>query len=296
MRYSRMSEESTKKRSGGGKGGIAIVIVLALAAAVYFIGAAKVGAFISDKVITPVMLWVTGGERAETDEPENISAAEDSGASEDAGEAAATVSFDDKTAYMLQIGVFNDTANAEKLAGEMKKKGCAGYIYEDDGNRVFISAYPKKEDAEDVKNRIADEYDMDTTLYEFSAEGVSIAVSTEPETVSRIEETVTAINGHADAVLKISQGFDKGDMTAAEAVEAIETLNESAGTNKELFDSYAQRTDNALITALFEYYEGACTALTAPREDMSGAELSSQLKTAYIEMLVLYQKLTDSAV
>ena len=44
MRYSRMEDRQPPKRSGsGGKGMIAIVVIVVLAAAVYLIGASKVG-------------------------------------------------------------------------------------------------------------------------------------------------------------------------------------------------------------------------------------------------------------
>ncbi|MEI3416431.1 MAG: hypothetical protein V8Q43_02555 [Christensenellaceae bacterium] len=61
MRYSRMEQqrpEEMRTREGGRSGVAFLLAVLAIAAAIYFLGAAKIGKFLGDKVFAPVFSFV----------------------------------------------------------------------------------------------------------------------------------------------------------------------------------------------------------------------------------------------
>ena len=60
MRYSRMENSRHKQPGGPRKAWFFVAFVLVIGVGVYIIGAAKVGNFISEKIVTPVVAWVTG--------------------------------------------------------------------------------------------------------------------------------------------------------------------------------------------------------------------------------------------
>ncbi len=304
MRYSRMDQDNAyKKTSGtGNKGAIAIVIIIAVVAVVYLIGAAKVGGFISDKVITPVIAYFTGEDTVnnkQNDAQESSLSSADNAAYEQSTAPALPmkreVSFEENPSYFLQIGVFEDRNNAATLADEMKIKGCAGYIYNDSEKyRVFISGYSNKNDAENVQQRILTDYEMDTKIYELSNTSTKVSVETEENVLAAIEEASQDMLLYLKNAISISQKFDKQELEKEDVLKEIENLYNLASAKKNTFYEYSQRTDNSLIAAVYKYYDSICTIFAFSDSDKSDTELSADVKSAYIASCIAYSDFLGS--
>lgn len=85
--------------------------------------------------------------------------------------------------YALQAGVFSDTENAQKYADELINKGGAGYVVEfDEGFRVLIAGYLNEDDAKNVKERLLEEQNMDTSIIEISGSAITSKVEADSTT------------------------------------------------------------------------------------------------------------------
>ena len=175
MRYSRMQYENTRAQQRSFKGIWLFVVIIAAAVGIYLIGAAKVGDFLSQKIVTPVVSWLTGEKpQQEPSGSANTAVVPSSAAGE-------TVSKDLKmeggTIYALQVGLYTEEKNAQDASAQLVSKGGAGYILQtQEGMRVLIAGYATREDAENVQQRLASEQQMETSIYEMGTQELIVSV------------------------------------------------------------------------------------------------------------------------
>lgn len=66
--------------------------------------------------------------------------------------------------YFVQIDSFSNYSSAENLRNQLQKQNTLSYIHFDEEYRVLISFYPTKKQAENVANRLAENY-KNTSIY-----------------------------------------------------------------------------------------------------------------------------------
>ena len=284
MRYSRMEDRQPPKRSGsGGKGIIAIVVIVVLAAAVYLIGASKVGEFLSENVVDPIV-----GVFSPNDEG---TPANDDKDKPSATKSINTIDFSipEFSLYALQAGVFSDTENAQKYADELINKGGAGYVVEfDEGFRVLIAGYLNEDDAKNVKERLLEEQNMDTSIIEISGSAITSKVEADSTTADLLANA--AINDDIKKMTEISLSKDKGEITEDQAIEQLTQLKEKSASMVEKMQSAGE---DELAKALKEYYGAVDNAIEGALNSSEEVAFSSAIKSAYLASAVARQKLSE---
>ena len=284
MRYSRMEGKQPPKSSGG-KGIIAIVIVAILAAAVYLIGASKVGEFLSDNVVEPIVGVFADGDNGDAD------AAGDENDEPSQTKNANTVDFTlpEFSIYALQAGVFSDMQNAQKYADELINKGGAGYIVEfADGYRVLISGYLSEDDAKNVKSRLLEEQNMDTSVIEIKGEEIKAEIEADLQTAELISSA--SINEDIQRLTEISISRDKAEITEEQAVEELTAMKETATA---MIEKLSDVDDDDLANALKNYYVALEEALERAISDLDEVAFSSGVKYAYLAAAVAREQLSS---
>lgn len=304
MRYSRIKEHEYQGRSGG-KGAI-VIVILVLAAAFYLIGASKVGEFLSDNVVTPVVAWVTG----ETPKPKEsdgkhsaVSAAPEPSGSQASPSASATadapvsktISIDANTVYALQVGVFDQEQNAEDMAQSLRSKGGAGYIVkEGESYRVLISAYKTEAEAQNVKTRLVDEQKLDSKLYNIATEKVNIELSAPEEFLSQLEEAIQKSSETHDALLDLSLAYDKGEKTIDQVKDELKSLQENGKKIADAMGQIDQTGTVAAVSSIKTFYSRAESALGKLLDAETQVTMSSGIKSAYLDVAMARKALISS--
>ena len=300
MRYSRMKEQEDHSR-GSGKGAI-VVVVLILAAALYTIGASEIGDFLSKNVVTPVVAWVTGKEPEETaGSDEEPSAAPSPGASAEASASAGTESVSDQfsieanTVYALQVGVFDEEANAEEMAQTLKDKGGAGYIIQDgDSYRVIISAYRTEAEAENVKTRLAEEQKLDSKLYNITTEQINVELSAPEEYLAQLEDAIEESADIHEALLELSLSYDKGDLNLEQVKSELETLKDTADEKVSQMEAIDKSGTVEAVAEIKGFYSGVSNTLGQLMEAETQVNMSSGIKAAYMDVVVTRKEMISS--
>lgn len=276
MRYSRMEERQPQKSGGGRKGWAVVVIIAAIAIGVYLIGAAKVGDFLAKNVVDPVAQAFSQNDDApQASEQPTQSAAQTKNA---ASAQQVDIEIGEFTLYAIQAGVFSDEANARQYADELTKKGGAGFVTQvDDGYRVYISGYMSKEDATGVKNRLIDEQDMDTSVYEMKGDKISVCAQADENTAKLLDEA--DINGGIEELTSLSLSRDKGEITAEQAREKLTQISQDLQT---ALSQLNDAGNGSLTQALIAYFEAAHEGVERAVDSKDDVELSSAMKYAYL--------------
>lgn len=286
MRYSRMQYENTRAQQRSFKGIWLFVVIIAAVVGIYLIGAAKVGDFLSQKIVTPVVSWLTGEKpQQEPSDSANTAVVPSNSPSSAAEE---TVSKDLKmeggTIYALQVGLYAEEKNAQDASAQLVSKGGAGYILQtQEGMRVLIAGYATREDAENVQQRLASEQQMETSIYEMSTQALIVSVSVDADTIAKVEFAIANTNKYYNDLLGAAISFDKQELSKDALQQNIASLKaETASIRSDLQN--LQATENNVIQSLATYYQKVENALAKAEGDLSDAALSSQIKSVYLEI------------
>lgn len=281
MRYSRMQNQVKNSGKSEGKSGIFFFLaVLAIAAVIYFVGAAKVGKFLTDKVFAPVFSFFSGEEKEEEQNSE-ISSTVQSVLVQ--GETF-NLNLQAMNIYALQAGAYSDENNATVYADSLKAKGGAGYIYFDgEIYRVFIAAYATKEDAENVMQRLESEQGIQTKLYEMTYNEKNVSVTADEQTKQELEEIMEDVVGYTEQLINLALEYDKGNIDVTVASEQLQNLMKQADEKETKITELQQAgITNGYITALQVYFQQVEQTLQNMKDAPSQTEMSAFIKYAYM--------------
>ena len=287
MRYSRMEQqrpEEMRTREGGRSGMAFLLAVLAIAAAIYFLGAAKIGKFLGDKVFAPVFSFVAnlrGGDA--NGDAEGSAGAEPSQSMTGAGEEF-TLTLPGMHVYALQAGAYAEEQNAAEYAASLQSKGGAGYIYkEGDICRVFIAAYTSREDAENVQKRLESEQQISTKVYEIAAEEQALRVTADAQTRADLEALTGENFAYAADLIELAMRYDRGEVTAAAVEERMAELAAQAKKQQAEAKALAKaETQGNYPAAAQAYFAEILQILETDKADAADAEVSARIKHAYM--------------
>ncbi len=275
MRYSRMQDIKPGKK--GNTGIFFFISVFAIAAVVYFIGAAKVGNFISEKIFTPVIAWITG-EEADPSEEVSPSATDQSLQTIEVEIAGSSI-------YALQVGAYSEIENAQAVAVSLQQKGGAGYIYADtEINRVFIAAYLSKSEAQNVQERLLSEQEMDTGIYEITTDAVRFSITADLQTIQSVRSIAESLNTYQEELISLALEYDKGNVGTAAAAAKAADLVEDIRAKKNTLDILLAGSSDKTLKSVSEFYETVEDALGDLTEDLSTVEMSARIKGTYMQV------------
>jgi len=279
MRYSRMREGVQEEKKSSRIGGV-VLVLMAVGVVVYLIGAAKVGTFLSDKVIRPLV-----GVFSEKDDPDP----EASEKPEETELISGEVTFPGIETYLLQIGVFTERENAERSAETIAGMGGAGYVLEDGSDlRVIISGYEAKEDAENVKERLLSEQNMESKLYEIRGEEAAYTLETEQSVLDVFGEISRECGAYHKTLMDLSISLDKGEITRQDALGKIEEIRGEIAEKREQLGSWAESAQDELIHRTKDYYTALEEEFSGFEGELTDIQLTARVKHAYSACAVLY--------
>lgn len=282
MRYSRMQGNSG--RESGGRGALFVIVMICVAAAVYFIGAAKVGDFLSDRIITPVIAFVTGqdtvGAKDSDTNDKDSSSEEDETATDE-------LELSGLNLYALQAGVFDNQENADELAQSLKDKGGAGYVRSGKEFRVYVSAYETEEEAKNVCDRLKSQQNLDCKIRQISSEKLKLKI-TAPSAAIESAKDAFALAGELESKLcELSLSLDKSEISADKAIESLKSLLDHIEKVKSNFESNTSGAESPVYSAISAYLSGAASTVDKLLENDTAPKLSPEIKYAYIDAAFL---------
>ena len=293
MRYSRAQYENPKTSQQKGSRGFLLFAILAVViVGVYLIGVAKVGDFLSQKIVTPVVSWLTGGEAKSPGESQNAGVAPV--ISPSASNLEKEMKLPGGTIFALQVGLYTEENNAKDASAQLVSKGGAGYILQtSEGKRVLIAGYATREDAENVQQRLLKEQQMQTSIFEMSTQEMTVTVSLDADSLAKIEAALSSANKYYDDLMGYAISFDKQELDKAALQQNISGMKSDAASIKTNLQKL-EAGDNKVIGALITYYEKVETALAKAEADLSDAALSSQVKEVYLEIGAAKMELVEN--
>lgn len=276
MRYSRIQDYKPEKK--GGKGIFFFVGIFVVAATIYFVGASKVGAFISEKVITPVISWATGEKVKEKDVDPAASLSPEQKL--ETGD----LQIGGTSIFALQAGVFEDENNAKTLAESLQQKGGAGHIYKNENmHYVFIAAYGSEEEAKNVQTRLEKEQSLNTKVFEIATEDIAFQVSTTAATLQQVKEAADYINTLQASLLADALELDKGSLSATDMKNKAEGYLSQVQAHLGNLNALDDKGSVAL-TAIKTFYQTTEQTMKGIVEKDGDDKYAALVKSAYLSV------------
>lgn len=300
MEYRRRRRRRRSRSGGSGSGAGRVVVVLLLAAGViYLVSASKVGTWLAEKVIAPVFATIetalmgrdSGDDGGDTQTGDGLVLNPDGGKQE-----TASLQLPALDAYLLQMGVYSQQANAQTQAQLIRARGAAGYILQsDDGRyRVMASAYADAASLASVREQLTDE-GIETASHQLTMAGAVFDVKGTADQIEVLEGAFSGFDAAIAAMGELAIRFDKDNMAIE---DARPELRELRTTLENLLGQLGNIPEAGILTAVKTCYQAGISSLNplVDGETSVFLEYSSMLKRAHLEMIWAYYQLLGSAV
>lgn len=272
-------EEYTEdiQRPKKSKAGVKVLVVIAVCVLLYFICAGAFGSWLAENIVTPV---VSVFEPAEGDIPEPLRAG-----SED--EISSDIILPDLSLYALQSGIYEDPSYANEDALQVKAKGGAGYIYEDDYMRVIVSAYKNSSDAKAVHDKLLEEQDYETWEYTISAPGLKLNVTAPASDIDTLNNFFEFVRSSSNILESFSAEIQSGSENISEIQSRSEEVIAGFLSYKKLLLELGQ-DDGGVLPYILDLAEKLPECFQTDFGSKSDVEISSELKYNYIKYTGVY--------
>ena len=193
--------------------------------------------------------------------------------------------------YAIQMGAFADEENAEAFSQQLKKRGGAGYIYNNGFYRVMAIGFQSEDDAKQVRDELRAE-DIESHVYKLATGGADMQITATQENVDIIRSAYGIWEEKYRSLEEIIVSLDSGAISPSEAVDKIrETKTEMELKKEKLQEINAGQNNNAILAGLVELYNGSCLSLdkVLSKNSNDKVAISSEIKYTYIDMLMLYK-------
>lgn len=264
-----------------------LIIIAAAAAIVYFAGSAAARSFISEKIIEPVIDFFSKEEAKESFEipmqpqiPSRIAEYPEGDAEEVFAKRGKTVLIPEGEIYLLLCGSYSEKSFAENAAVTAKRKGGAGYIYENkDEFAVVLAAYKNEADAKNVMEKLPD---MELEILPLVSKSLSFEISAEEDIAGELSNISNRLSALPESFYDIAILLDSGKKDMGETISELEEIKKELYSYKLKLDILSAANDNRVVSSLKSCLDAVYGEVKRLLESEDKLALSSRLKYAYV--------------
>lgn len=187
--------------------------------------------------------------------------------------------------HALQLGAFENEAAAKELAEQYTRRGAAGYVWNDGRYRVLAAVYPLKEDAQQVRQQLQLQHEIETYLYQVKLPEIHVRLSGKQGQLDILQAALIHGNDLLAELQRMSVAMDRQELNTAEALDELGALHEQislvALRLKQRFVSPMHTAVAEMLKCLEQY--GAFYA--SLEESISQVALGTKLKHQTLETL-----------
>lgn len=297
MRYSRIRRARNQKRYA-----IVLLIAFLLLGGIYFLMAGTIGKAISN-IITPILKPKVGSQQDEQGgdtaneiglegEGTELSLPQEEKQGSQGPRITETIKIEAKSFFGIQLGAFNNRENALSIANELKKKGAAGYVLEDQFSRVLAIIFQSQEDTRAVMEQLKAQA-VESQVYELKCPGVDMEITASSEKVKGIESSYQMVMENFGLIESIIKDLDRDKITLEIAIENLKDMRDEIRTKTDQLQAYSTDEEGSPVLSglrnfLSTQVENLDDILLGNISDR--VEISSKIKYTYIDMAVKYKK------
>lgn len=300
MRYSRIRRARNQRQY------ISLVIIIFLIlGGIYFFTAGTMGKYISG-IIAPILK--SKQETAQLDQKEpsynedmeltlpDSNGQDDSQAAnnqeEDASKTTETVKVNAMNFFGIQMGAFNSKENAQAVGDQLKAKGGAGYILDDQYSRVIAMMFLNENDAATVIQQLKNN-SIEAQMYELKCPGVEMEITATGTKIEGIKSIFSLIQEKFGDIENTIKDLDNDKITIEIAINRLDQIKNEIIDKIELLNQYsATQEGNKVLSGLKNFLTVQVDNLDQIIQGSMSEKvaISSKIKYTYIDMIVKYKE------
>jgi len=299
MRYSRIRRARNQRRY------ISLVIMIFLIlGGIYFFTAGTMGKYISG-FIAPILKSKEETDQLDQKEPydddmeltlPDSNGQDDSQAAnnqeENASKTTETVKVQAMNFFGIQMGAFNSKENAQAVGDQLKAKGGAGYILNDQYSRVIAMMFLSQNDAATVIQQLS-KNSIEAQMYELKCPGVEMEITATGPKIEGIKSIFSLIQEKFGDIENTIKDLDNDKITTEIAINRLNEINDEITSKIEMLNQYsATQEGNKVLSGLKNFLTDQADNLDQIIQgNMSDkVAISSKIKYTYIDMIVKYKE------
>jgi len=298
MRYSRIRRARNQRRY------LSIVIMIFLIlVGIYFFTAGTMGKYISG-FIAPILKSKQDTAQLDQNDPYDedmeLTLPDTNGQDDDGNDNKAestskiteTVKVQVMNFFGIQMGAFNSKENAQTVGDQLKTKGGAGYILDDQYSRVIAMMFLSQDDAAKVIEQLKSN-SIEAQMYELKCPGVEMEITATSQKIEGIKSTFSLIQEKFGDIETIIKDLDNDKITTEIAINRISEVKNEIIDKVELLNQYsATQEGNKVLSGLQSFLSDQGNNLDQIIQgNMSDkVAISSKIKYTYIDMIVNYKE------
>ncbi len=312
MRYSRIKRGRNQRRYAS-----VIITLILLFCVLYFLTAGTIGKYLSN-LISPILRSKqeydkgnegpfidndgdSDGQNLELKLPDDHGQS-NQGSQEEEGaqlpKITETIKVEAIDLYGLQMGAFNNRENAQSIADQLKTKGGAGYVLEDQYQRVIAMTFLNEGDADIVREQLKAQ-SVEVQIYELKCPGVDMEITAAKEKIEGIRSSFVMLRDRMETMESVIKDLDNNKITLELAINRLtEMKNEATIKADELNQYSATQESNPILSGLKGLFIDQADNLDQIiREKASDkVAISSKIKYTYIDMVAKYKEYIEQII
>lgn len=300
MRYSRIRRARNQRQY------ISLVIIIFLIlGGIYFFTAGTMGKYISG-FIAPILKSKQETDQLDQKEPSynedmeltlpDSNGQDDSQAAnnqeEDASKTTETVKVNAMNFFGIQMGAFNSKENAQAVGDQLKAKGGAGYILDDQYSRVIAMMFLNENDAATVIQQLKNN-SIEAQMYELKCPGVEMEITATGTKIEGIKSIFSLIQEKFGDIENTIKDLDNDKITIEIAINRLDQIKNEIIDKIELLNQYsATQEGNKVLSGLKNFLTVQVDNLDQIIQGSMSEKvaISSKIKYTYIDMIVKYKE------
>ena len=300
MRYSRVKRVRNQRRYA-----FIVIILFLILGGIYFFTAGTMGKYISNFIApilksrqsTEQLAQQDSNDRGDNQVDQGMEltlpndAAQDDAQEDKAPRITETIKVEDMNFFGIQMGAFNSKENAQSIADQLKTRGGAGYVLDDQYSRVIAMVFLSEGDATAVKEQLQ-EQSIESQLYELKCPGVDMEVTAPSEKIEGIKTSFSLVREKFGEVESIIRELDNDKITIEIAINRIGEIKNEVIIKEEQLNQYSATQEGSQVLSglknlLSDQANNIDQILQTNTSDK--VAISSKIKYTYIDMIVKYK-------
>ncbi|HZJ83199.1 MAG TPA: SPOR domain-containing protein, partial [Clostridia bacterium] len=203
-----------------------------------------------------------------------------------------TIKVEEMKFHAIQMGAFNDGENAKSIAEQLKTKGGAGYVLEDQYFRVMAMALLLESDALAVKEQLKTQ-EVEAQIYEINCPGVDMDITASSEKIEGIKSSFALLKESMEIVESIIKDLDKDKITLGSGMDKLGQIKSQMEAKIEQIDGYSvTQGGSQVLDGLKDVFvqETKNIDIIIKGNTSDKVAISSKIKYTYIDMIIRHKK------
>lgn len=180
--------------------------------------------------------------------------------------------------FAIQLGAYESAESANESAQVFQKRGAAGFLWLDGRYRVLAAVYPERADAQNVREQLREQHNIDSYLYTIALPAVSMKLKGMQGQLEILRAAFEHANDLAVHLQNVWLSLDRQEISLQEAFTKLDAVHTQINLVALRLRQRFSKPYHVTVQALLDCFEQYDTFLAQNLQLESTVALGTKLK------------------